>query len=135
MTLDISNIENTVLRAWVHELSMDLDDSLATSQAEICKDWFRAFDKIARHFPSWLCEPHVVDHVLETFPIEYILKGRWGDSTAHLSQFFGNSMVLYGEPFHLELISRYTDLAWSLRDLPIIQETMPALNNLLILLK
>lgn len=135
MALDISNIENSVLRVWASELLRELDPNLATTDADLCKDWFRAFDKIAKHFPSWLSEPQVIVHILDTFPVEYILKGRWGNSTSHLSQFFSNSMVLYGEPFHLELISRYHELAWSLQNLPIIEETMPALNNLLILLK
>lgn len=118
-------IENDTLLMWLHEL-------IEAGKHDFAKEWVKCFDKICRHFPC-VKEDYFEQYILNNFPIESILTGLWSESTANLSLFFANTIRIYDENFHIEFVSRYPDVAYTLKRLPVIMETMPALNSMLIL--
>lgn len=126
MELDKLDIENDTLLAWVYEW-------VQAGEENNSRNWIACFDKISRHFPQ-IREEFFQRYILNHFPIEAILTGLWSESSSNLSLFFANSIRNYDETFHIEFISRYPDLAYTLKRLPLIMETMPALNNMLILM-
>lgn len=126
MELADVQIENDTLSMWVHEL-------IEAGKANNARKWIACFDKIGRHFPC-VREDYFEQYILNNFPIESILTGLWSESSSNLSLFFANTIRNYDENFHIELVSKYPDIAYTLKRLPVVMETMPALNSMLILM-
>ena len=119
--------DNQTLSFWIYEL-MD------AQQAGSARDWVKCFDKICRHFMPFVREEQFQNYVLHNFPIDSIVNGFWSDSSAHLSSFFSNSFVAYDENFHIDFVTKYPDLIWTMKKLPYVEENMPALNSVLVLM-
>lgn len=125
MKLEDVQIENATLMLWIHELIIAGEENNA-------RNWVGCVDKIGRHFPI-VREDSFREYVLNKFPIEAILTGLWSESSSNLSLFFSNTFRNYDEEFHIEFIEKYPELAYTLRQMPIVMESMPALNSMLIL--
>lgn len=138
-------IDNPTLVCWASELRsmghrcdseiyINPSPDQKLKNANQAKEWFRVVDKLGRHFVSFLQQPSVREFILDTFPIRVIVDQLWVQSSTQLSSFFGTTFAIYDESFHLELVSRYQEIAWTLKNIPFLQESMPALNSLLILM-
>ncbi|MCK9530987.1 MAG: hypothetical protein M0R77_10590 [Gammaproteobacteria bacterium] len=139
-------IENPTLLSWASDFrryghsphnsiyqSSDSDQKL--KNANQAKEWFRCFNKLCRHFVAFVREPSVKQYVLDTFPLHPILEGLWSHSSALLSEFYGSTLALYDEDFHIEFINRYPDVGFTLNNLPYIKEHMPVLHSYLTIMK
>jgi hypothetical protein len=139
-------IENPTLLSWASdfrryghmpssEVYQNPDRDQQLKNYNQARDWFRCFNKLCRHFTAFVQQPSVRQYVLDTFPLHPILEGLWTESSTQLSEFYGSTLALYDEDFHIEFINRYPEVGFTLNNLSYIRENMPVLNSYLTIMK